>query len=219
MDPYKAAGVLPFRLHERTVQVLLAIEENWGTRRCKFHAPGRRCHEGAACPYLHIDALELAPDERKMLRLNFLGGKREHTDADAVMTAAREFSEETHALVSMDAAITFVHQPRAVVQRIPGAYDLVLGWTRTPAGGVSGADIGADLPARYAVLPPAPPLACATELLWVPLSTLTGRIAQSPTLGYHVTVGDRKVPVSNLLWSFLVKHRDILLAFVTPVSS
>lgn len=204
MKPYKAAGILPFLQTDHGAYALLAFEENRGSWRCKYHRPGRPCQEGAECSFLHIDTPECSPDEREMNRLNFLGGKREPGDADAATTAAREFHEETHGLVPLAAAHALT---RSVVQRTRGHYDLFLGW-------LAPTENMASLAQRYAALPRAPPLACALELVWVTVAELTAVVGWNATMGYHLAVNGRHWPITNLLWSFLEQHRNMITDFV-----
>lgn len=209
MQPYKAAGVLPWCNTAQGPSVLMAFEENRGSWRCKFHAPPlRQCQDGADCAFLHIDAPETSPDERPMNRLNFLGGKREPGDADASVTAAREFHEETHGLVSLAAAHALTRA--ATMLRTRGHYHLFLGGLA--ATGTASAPH--DLPRHYAAKPRAPPLACALELVWVPVAEFVAPVGWDATLGYHLVVQGQKRPVTNLVWAFLEQHRNAVADIV-----
>ncbi len=217
-DAYAAAGILVFRRgSDNAIEVLMQIEENWGSKRCKFHAPPRSvCWEGEACRFLHISSLNTSPDERTMLRLNFLGGKREDVDAaQSARTAAREFSEETKGLVSPVEAARFIQQSDTVELHAPGDYRLFLVADRS-------ASLPAGLLEYYRRLPMDPPLACAVELVWVAMEDIQ-RLLPRPSpwdadLGYHMVLhATRRVAITNLVWATLAKQGTQLSLFASTL--
>lgn len=212
---YRAAGLLPFRRAATgRVEALLQIEDNWGSRRCRFYAPyaspPRTCRMGQACEFLHISTVAEWPDERRMLRLNFLGGKREDYEDDPYATAVREFSEECKELVSVPwAMVVFGGGPR-VKLRTHGAYRLYLVGDRE-------GKLPPDLVPLFARLPPDPPLACGIELRWVDVAELLAGAKWDGTHGYHLLLGGQPVAISNLVWSALGAYKKTIRDYATSL--
>jgi 8-oxo-dGTP pyrophosphatase MutT (NUDIX family) len=214
LSPFKSAGVLPLRINTNgVVEALLAWEESYGTRRCIFHNRPGGCYDGDQCEYLHLSG-PLHANEKEMLRLNFLGGKREPFERVSTETAAREFSEETNEIVSPQEAAALVQQPHVSSVRLYGSYDLYMTWFPEI--------LGKNIVDVYARIPRNPPLACAFALVWVPLELLLN-IREDTSHGYHVTICKEARPISHLVWSFCVRHRDILrgllLAHMDPAAN
>lgn len=216
---FKSAGVLMVRVRQTQsppmaiVEALLQVEYNMGTRRCKFHVPGvSTCREGDECEFLHLEQPERIVDERPMNRLTFFGGKREPGEQIPEETAAREFFEELHEMLPrplLDALIKQGSKHRICALLTHGAF--VLHVLEEPRGLDK-----YDLPAIYASLPPNPPLACATELVWVRFEELLRPAAWNPELGYHLMLTVKEggaptpMPISNLVWSTLRLHGPVI---------
>jgi hypothetical protein len=198
LPPYKAAGVLPIRQNSETGawEALLAFEECRATKRCRFFTHPKGCWDGEACEFLHITGPE-TPNEKPMYKLNFLGGKRDHGEWTSAVTAAREFHEETHKLVSYAEAQGFTSNIKPL--RIYGSYDLYIReWTAATAFD--------NLVERYNAIPERTWLACAQVLEWIPLKALCDTVVDDPVVGFAITVNQQQRPISHLLWSFCVKR-------------
>ncbi len=199
---FKSAGVLPVRYNEtsKRVEVLLAFEENWGSRRCLFHERPRGCRDGVECEFLHISGPVLNGNEIEMPRLNFLGGKREAYENHSTQTAAREFFEETNELVSLEEATAFVTGQAAQCCRLFGAYDLYINWLPE--------NLHHNIVEAYERLPRNPPLACAFHLYWIPVQSLLHTIKEKDTVGFYIHDSDNgggDIPISHLIWCFCTK--------------
>lgn len=222
-NDYRAAGLLMLRVRQAedgkaVVEVLMQIEDNGGSRRCKFHCPGvSRCREGSACQFLHIDDPAESPDERPMSRLTFLGGKREPHETRAEETATREFCEEIHEMIPRNVVASLVapgSSHRVCAINAHGSFVLFV--ADSPPGLER-----FDLPALYASQPRNPPLACAFEILWVRFEELLRPAQWNARIGYHLNItraGEKHlvpVPISNLVWSTLkYQGGDMMRAIV-----
>lgn len=195
---YRSAGILALRDNPQTkcVEMLVAWELTWGTKRCQFYDSPGGCRQGNECEFLHLRGATTA-DELETLRINFLGGKREEAlNETSRDTAVREFNEETHRLVDVRDARVLVDAVSTTRVRTYGAYDLYIGWL-PPA-------VDSDRVVQlYNFLGPDPPLAFAEKLHWLPLKLLR-QIEWDTQAGYHIKLRDtaKKLPVSHLVWSF-----------------
>jgi hypothetical protein len=217
---HKAAGVLPLRFHPQTnnVEALLAWEDVSGTRRCKFFDSDRGCRNGAQCEYLHVRGEETA-NELAARRLTFLGGKRLEDAVETPQnTAARRYHEETDRLISLEAAKELVAAPRTKYARLFGCYDLYINFIN--------ADVGKRIVNDFKLLRPEVTLACAYELVWVPLKSLID-LKENEQLGYHLVLdpdGDDEEemdlwPVSHVVWSLFVKAKGDVEFFLNTNES
>jgi hypothetical protein len=222
MERFRSAGILLFRTRSdgSDVEVLMQIEDNMGSRRCKYHAPpARTCPEGVGCSFLHIDTPALWPDEKPALRLNFIGGKRDSGEAQAWQTAVREFCEETKGLLTAGFVRRLLERGCATLD-VPGFYTLFLAWDNARA-------LTPQFFADFAARPRQPPLACATELLWVGLRDLCGAPPKwNDTLGYYITLKDphggatqRQVSISNLVWGTIQETVPLIQEFASAKPS
>ena len=217
LPEHKAAGILPLRLNAQThnVEALLAWEEVYGTRRCRYFDHPRGCRQGDACEYIHIRG-DPTPNESEATRLNFLGGKRDSELETPQETAARELYEETHHFVTLEQAKAIVEDSRSVTMRLAGCYDLYIGWLDSTAA--------ERVVEEYRILGRNDPYACAEELLWVPLTILLN-VQENDLLGYFISFEDdhndddeirAPRPVSHLLRSFCINKKAKLEAFLIP---
>lgn len=199
---FKAAGVLPLRFTpDGSIECLLAWEDTEGTRRCKFFERPQGCLDGDDCEYLHLMGTKKQANELPMRRLNFFGGKRESYEALSQETAAREFSEETNALISPQEALALVTQDQTQCVRLYGLYDLYILWLPDCYGN--------HLVKAYACSDHQPPLASAHCLHWIPLKALLN-VQESLELGFHVA----HLAISHLLWSFCSRQTRVLKSFI-----